>query len=140
MNTDEWLGYSQISGDLRISQIPGNGGHNSKAIKPWIRTTYSWVSKKHRSRYLKGFSYRLNRSQYATAVSQQTHQANGCYRQAVPDFKEHIFSTNSFLLCSLYSYFFPPRLMTRLRLNTSKILLSDPDSISLSEKLVNKIF
>lgn len=70
VTTDEWRGYRPISGDFRITQIPSNGGLNFKAlhtmihqVKSWIRTTYSWVSKKHIVRYLNEFSYRLNRSQ-----------------------------------------------------------------------------
>ena len=70
VTTDEWRGYRPISGDFQITQIPSNGGHNFKAlhtmihqVKSWIRTTYSWVSKKHIVRYLNEFSYRLNRSQ-----------------------------------------------------------------------------
>ena len=54
VTTDEWRGYRPISGDFRITQIPSNGGLNFKAlhtmihqVKSWIRTTYSWVSKRH---------------------------------------------------------------------------------------------
>lgn len=70
ITTDEWRGYRPIGKDYSIRQIPSNGGLNFKAlhtmihqVKSWIRTTYSWVSKKHIARYLNEFSYRLNRSQ-----------------------------------------------------------------------------
>ncbi|MDR7132774.1 hypothetical protein J2X69_005148 [Algoriphagus sp. 4150] len=32
-------------------------------VKSWLRTTYSWVSKRHIDRYLGEFSYRINHSQ-----------------------------------------------------------------------------
>ena len=68
--TDEWKGYRPIQKDFRIKQIPSELGLNFKAIhtmihqvKSWLRTTYSWVSKRHIDRYLSEFSYRINRSQ-----------------------------------------------------------------------------
>ena len=63
-------GYRPIQKDFRIKQIPSELGLNFKAIhtmihqvKSWLRTTYSWVSKRHIDRYLSEFSYRINRSQ-----------------------------------------------------------------------------
>ncbi len=70
VTTDEWKGYRPISKDYTIKQIPSELGLNFKAIhtmihkvKTWLRTTYSWVSKRHIDRYLSEFSYRINRSQ-----------------------------------------------------------------------------
>jgi transposase-like protein len=75
ITTDEWRGYSPISKNYQIKQIPSNKGLNFKAlhtmihqVKSWIRTTYSWVSEKHIERYLNEFSYRLNRSQNKATV------------------------------------------------------------------------
>jgi transposase-like protein len=68
--TDEWKGYRPIRKDYTIKQVPSELGLNFKAIhtmihqvKSWLRTTYSWVSKRHIDRYLSEFSYRINRSQ-----------------------------------------------------------------------------
>lgn len=68
--SDEWKGYRPIAKDYSIKQIPSELGLNFKAIhtmihqvKSWLRTTYSWVSKRHIERYLSEFSYRINRSQ-----------------------------------------------------------------------------
>lgn len=68
--TDKWKGYRPIKKDFTIKQVPSELGLNFKAIhtmihqvKSWIRTTYSWVSKRHVDRYLSEFSYRINRSQ-----------------------------------------------------------------------------
>jgi transposase-like protein len=68
--TDEWKGYRPIGKDYSIKQIPSELGLNFKAIhtiihqvKSWLRTTYSWVSKRHIDRYMSEFSYRINRSQ-----------------------------------------------------------------------------
>lgn len=70
VTTDEWKGYRPIGKDYSISQIPSKLGLNFIAlhnlihqVKSWIRTTYSWVSKKHIERYLNEYSYRINRSQ-----------------------------------------------------------------------------
>jgi len=70
VTTDKWKGYHPISKDYTIDQIPSELGLNFKAIhtmihqvKSWLRTTYSWVSKRHIERYLNEFSYRTNRSQ-----------------------------------------------------------------------------
>jgi transposase-like protein len=70
VTTDKWKGYRPISKDYTIEQIPSELGLNFKAIhtmihqvKSWLRTTYSWVSKRHIERYLNEFSYRTNRSQ-----------------------------------------------------------------------------
>ncbi|MEB2786954.1 IS1595 family transposase [Algoriphagus persicinus] len=68
--TDKWKGYRPIKKDFTIKQVPSELGLNFKAIhtmihqvKSWLRTTYSWVSKRHIDRYLSEFSYRINRSQ-----------------------------------------------------------------------------
>ncbi|WP_192348787.1 IS1595 family transposase [Algoriphagus sp. Y33] len=68
--TDEWKGYWPISKDYTIKQRPSELGLNFKAlhtmihqVKSWLRTTYSWVSKRHIDRYLSEFSNRINRSQ-----------------------------------------------------------------------------
>lgn len=68
--TDQWKGYRPLAKYFTIKQIPSELGLNFKAIhtmihqvKSWIRTTYSWVSKRHIDRYLNEFSYRINRSQ-----------------------------------------------------------------------------
>jgi transposase-like protein len=68
--TDKWKGYRPITKDYTIKQISSELGLNFKAIhtmihqvKSWLRTTYSWVSKRHIERYLSEFSYRINRSQ-----------------------------------------------------------------------------
>jgi transposase-like protein len=70
VTTDEWKGYRPIGKDYPITQIPSDFGLNFAAlhnlihqVKSWIRTTYSWVSKKHINRYLNEYSYRINRSQ-----------------------------------------------------------------------------
>lgn len=77
VTTDEWRGYRPIAKDYLITQVPSRGGLNFKAmhtmihqVKSWIRTTYSWVSKKHVSRYLNEFAYRLNRSQSKETIFQ----------------------------------------------------------------------
>ncbi len=68
--TDEWKGYRPIGKDYAIKQAPSELGLNFKAIhtmihqvKSEIRTTYSWVGKRHIDRYRSEFSYRINRSQ-----------------------------------------------------------------------------
>jgi transposase-like protein len=70
VTTDEWKGYRPIAKDFQITQIPSDFGLNFKAIhtaihqvKSWIRTTFSWVSKRHIERYLNEYSFRTNRSQ-----------------------------------------------------------------------------
>jgi len=70
VTTDEWKGYRPLVDDYQIAQEVSRPGLNFKAIhtmihqvKSWIRTTYSWVSKRHIERYLNEFSYRINRSQ-----------------------------------------------------------------------------
>lgn len=70
VTTDKWKGYRPIGKDYKIIQVPSELGLNFKAIhtmihkvKTWLRTTYSWISKRHIDRYLSEFSYRLNRSQ-----------------------------------------------------------------------------
>ena len=70
ITTDLWRGYSPLSKNFKIDQIPSNNGLNFKAlhtmihqIKSWIRTTYSWVSDFNVNRYFDEFCYRLNRSQ-----------------------------------------------------------------------------
>lgn len=70
VQTDEWKGYRPIKKDFTIKQTPSELGLNFKAIhtmihqvKSWLRTTFSWVSKRHIDRYLSEFSYRINRSQ-----------------------------------------------------------------------------
>jgi len=75
VTTDEWKGYRPISKEYDIKQIPSALGLNFKAIhtmihkvKSWLRTTYSWVSKRHINRYLSEFSYRINRSQNKETV------------------------------------------------------------------------
>jgi hypothetical protein len=42
--------------------------HDDSPSQIGIRTTYSWVRKKHIERYLNEFSYRLNRSQSKAIV------------------------------------------------------------------------
>jgi hypothetical protein len=37
-------------------------------VKPWLRTTYSWVSEKNIERYFNEFCYRINRSQYNESI------------------------------------------------------------------------
>lgn len=75
ITTDEWRGYRPIAKHYKIKQIPSNSGLNFKAlhtmihqVKSWLRTTYSWVSKKHIARYLNEFCYRLNRSQNRSTI------------------------------------------------------------------------
>lgn len=75
VTTDQWKGYRPISKDYSIKQVPSELGLNFKAIhtmihkvKTWLRTTYSWVSKRHIDRYLSEFSYRINRSQNKETV------------------------------------------------------------------------
>jgi transposase-like protein len=70
VTTDEWKGYRPIAKDFQITQIPSDFGLNFKAIntaihqvKSWIRTTFSWVNKRHIERYLNEYSFRTNRSQ-----------------------------------------------------------------------------
>ncbi|MEB2783709.1 IS1595 family transposase [Algoriphagus persicinus] len=70
VTTDEWKGYRPIGKEYTIKQVPSELGLNFKAIhtmihkvKTWLRTTYSWISKRHIDRYLSEFSYRTNRSQ-----------------------------------------------------------------------------
>ena len=70
VTTDEWKGYRPTAKDFQITQIPSDFGLNFKAIhtaihqvKSWIRTTFSWVSKRHIERYLNEYSFRTNRSQ-----------------------------------------------------------------------------
>jgi transposase-like protein len=68
--TDQRKGYRPIAKDYTIEQIPSNNGMNFKVlhtmihqVKSWIRTTYSWVSKKHIDKYFSEFCYRIKRSQ-----------------------------------------------------------------------------
>lgn len=75
VTTDEWKGYRPIAKDFDITQIPSEFGMNFKAlhtaihqVKSWIRTTFSWVSKRHFDRYLNEYSYRLNRSQIKPGI------------------------------------------------------------------------
>ena len=75
VQTDEWKGYRPIKNDFTIKQTPSELGLNFKAIhtmihqvKSWLRTTFSWVSKRHIARYLSEFSYRINRSQSKDTV------------------------------------------------------------------------
>lgn len=70
ITTDEWRGYWPIAKEYQIKQIPSLDGINFKAlhtmihqVKSWLRTTFSWVSKKHINRYFDEFCYRINRSQ-----------------------------------------------------------------------------
>lgn len=70
VTTDEWEGYRPICKEYTIKQVPSDLGLNFKAIhtmihevKTWLRTTYSWTSKRHINRYLSELSYRINRSQ-----------------------------------------------------------------------------
>jgi len=53
ITTDKWKGYNPIANDYDLTQILSDKGANFKAlhvmihqVKSWIRTTYSWVSKK----------------------------------------------------------------------------------------------
>lgn len=73
--TDQWKGFRPIGKDFTITQTPSELGLNFKAmhtmihqVKSWLRTTYSWVSKRHMDRYLIEFSYRINRSQNKDAI------------------------------------------------------------------------
>lgn len=57
ITTDKWKSYNPIAKDYNIKQIPSNSGLNFKAlhtmihqVKSWIRTAYSWVSKKNINR------------------------------------------------------------------------------------------
>lgn len=68
--SDKWKGYGPLQKEYDIEQIESKGGIAFKKlhimihhVKSWIRTTYSWVSKKHIQRYFDEFCYRLNRSQ-----------------------------------------------------------------------------
>jgi len=70
ITTDKWKGYNPIANDYDLTQILSDKGANFKAlhvmihqVKSWIRTTYSWVSKKNINRYFDEFCYRINRSQ-----------------------------------------------------------------------------
>ena len=70
ITTDEWKSYKPLAKQYDITQIPSKNGANFKAlhtmihqVKSWIRTTYSWVSKKNINRYFDEFCYRINRSQ-----------------------------------------------------------------------------
>lgn len=69
ITTDKWRGYRPLFKDYNITQIESNQGKNFMAlhtmihqVKPWIRTTYSWVSDFNINRYLDEFCYRINRS------------------------------------------------------------------------------
>jgi hypothetical protein len=73
--TDQWKGYRPIAKDYTIEQIPSDYGMNFKAlhtlihqVKSWIRTTYSWVSKKHIDKYFSEFYYRINHSQSDSTI------------------------------------------------------------------------
>jgi len=70
ITSDKWKGYNPIANDYDLTQILSDKGANFKAlhvmihqVKSWIRTTYSWVSKKNINRYFDEFCYRINRSQ-----------------------------------------------------------------------------
>jgi transposase-like protein len=73
--TDKWKGYRPLQSTYNITQIESEGGLAFKKlhimihqVKSWIRTTYSWISKKHAQRYFDEFCYRLNRSNSRNTV------------------------------------------------------------------------
>ncbi len=73
VSSDKCKGHIPIGNNCKVMQIPSELGLNSEAIhtmihqvKSWLRTTYSWVSKRHIDRYLSEFSYLINRSQTKT--------------------------------------------------------------------------
>lgn len=75
VTTDKWRGYRPIAKAYNISQVESNGGLNFKAlhtmihqIKPWIRTTYSWVSDFNINRYFNEFCFRINRSKSKATI------------------------------------------------------------------------
>ncbi|MFV0247834.1 MAG: transposase, partial [Tenacibaculum sp.] len=64
VTTDKWRGYRPISKQYNIEQIESDKGKNFlilhtmiHQVKSWIRTIYSWVSKKHIQRYFNEFCY-----------------------------------------------------------------------------------
>ena len=68
--TDKWKGYSPLTKEYNIEQIPSAKGKNFKQlhiiihqIKSWIRTIPTHASKKHVENYFNEFAYRINRSQ-----------------------------------------------------------------------------
>lgn len=68
--TDKWKGYSPLTKEYNIEQIPSANGKNFKQlhiiihqIKSWIRTIPTHASKKHVESYFNEFVYRINRSQ-----------------------------------------------------------------------------
>jgi hypothetical protein len=84
ITTDNWKGYRPISKDYNITQIPSKSGANFKTlhtmihqIKTWIRTTYSWVSKRNIERYFNEFLYRINRSQNKNRIFNNLNKKNG---------------------------------------------------------------
>ena len=75
VTTDKWKGYRPIAKAYKITQIDSNTGFNFKTlhtmihqIKPWIRTTYSWVSEFNLNRYFNEFCFRINRSQSKSTI------------------------------------------------------------------------
>lgn len=75
VTTDKWKGYRPIAKAYNITQIDSGKGLNFKAlhtmvhqIKPWIRTTYSWVSGFNLNRYFNEFCFRINRSQSKSTI------------------------------------------------------------------------
>jgi len=68
--TDKWKGYSPLTKEYNIEQIPSAKGKNFKQlhiiihqIKSRIRTIPTHASKKHVEKYFNEFAYRINRSQ-----------------------------------------------------------------------------
>jgi len=75
VTTDKWKGYGPIAKAYDITQIESNKGLSFRALhtmvhqlKPWIRTTYSWVSDFNLNRYFNEFYFRINRSQNKSAI------------------------------------------------------------------------
>jgi len=70
VTTYEWKVYRPLTQDYNITQQVSQPGLNFNAIhtmihqvKSWIRTIFTWVSKRNIDRYMNEFSYRNNRSQ-----------------------------------------------------------------------------
>ena len=75
VKTDEWKGYRPLQNDYNITQIPSGKGKNFKQlhiiihqIKSWLRTNYSWVHQDHIDKYVKEYSFRINRSIYKNTI------------------------------------------------------------------------
>lgn len=75
ITTDKWRGYNPIGKEYNITQLESDSVSNFKAlhtmihqVKSWIRTTYSWVSKRNIDRYFNEFCYRINRSQTKDSI------------------------------------------------------------------------